>query len=184
MWRFDMQITPLDIPDVLLLTPRVFADERGYFMETYQEERLRAAGLPAFVQDNESCSRRGVLRGLHYQLAPHAQGKLVRVARGAVWDVAVDIRRGSPTFGKWTGTTLSAANHAMLWIPPGFAHGFLALEDNTVFLYKCTAAYTPAAERGIRWNDPDLAIDWPEPTAALVSAKDAALPLFRDAQIG
>lgn len=177
-----MQFTPLAIPELLLLTPRLFRDDRGTFMETYQAERMREAGLPAFVQDNESSSHRGVLRGLHYQLPPHAQGKLVRVVRGRIWDVAVDIRRDSPTFGKWVGTELSATNHAMLWIPPGFAHGFVALEDNTVFLYKCTSPYAPAGERGIRWNDPDLAITWPEKTP-FISQKDAALPCFCEAQL-
>ena len=174
-----MQFTPLGIPDLLLLTPRIFRDDRGYFMETYQTERMREAGLPAFVQDNESCSHRGVLRGLHYQLPPHAQGKLVRVVHGRIWDVVVDIRRNSPTFGKWVGTDLSAANQAMLWIPPGFAHGFVALEDNSIFLYKCTAPYVQTAEQGIRWNDPELAITWPE-KAPFISRKDAALPTFRD----
>lgn len=178
-----MQITPLAIPDVLMLTPRVFSDARGYFMETYQAARMLALGIPAFVQDNESCSGRGVMRGLHYQIAPHEQGKLVRVAHGVVWDVAVDIRRESPTFGKWIGTTLTATDHAMLWIPPGFAHGFTALEDDTIFLYKCTAPYAPAAERGIRWDDPDLAISWPDTLAMQVSVKDTTLPRFRDAQI-
>jgi dTDP-4-dehydrorhamnose 3,5-epimerase len=175
-----MTFTPLTIPDIILITPRVFSDSRGFFMETFQASVLRQAGLPAdFAQDNESCSRRGVLRGLHYQLPPHEQGKLVRVARGRAWDVAVDIRPGSPTFGKWAGTELSAVNHAMLWIPPGFAHGFVALEDDTLFLYKCTRPYSPAAERGIRWNDPDLAIAWPGEVSC-VSAKDEALPLLRD----
>jgi dTDP-4-dehydrorhamnose 3,5-epimerase len=177
-----MTFFPQSIPDVILITPRVFSDSRGFFMETFQAATLRQAGLPVdFEQDNESCSRRGVLRGLHYQLSPQAQGKLVRVARGRVWDVAVDIRPGSPTFGKWTGAELSAVNHAMLWIPPGFAHGFVALEDDTHFLYKCTRPYSPAAERGIRWNDPDIAIAWPG-CVSCVSAKDEALPLLRDAR--
>ena len=177
-----MQLTPLDISGLLLLTPRVFSDNRGCFMETYRAERMLEAGLPAFVQDNESISHSDVLRGLHYQIQPHAQGKLVRVVCGRAWDVAVDIRPGSPTFGKWSGTDLSAANHAMLWIPPGFAHGFVALENNTVFLYKCTTPYVPAAERGIRWNDPELAITWPV-KAPFISQKDAALPTFREAQL-
>ncbi len=177
-----MTFTPQAIPDVVLITPRVFSDSRGFFKETCHAARMREAGLPDFVQDNESCSRSGVMRGLHYQLQPHAQGKLVHVARGSVWDVAVDIRKGSPTFGSWVGTTLTADNHAMLWIPPGFAHGFVALEDDTLFLYKCSALYDPAAERGIRWNDPALAIAWPAGVSC-VSPKDAALPLLHDAQL-
>jgi dTDP-4-dehydrorhamnose 3,5-epimerase len=140
-----MQITPTALPGVLILEPRVFADERGFFLESFNQHAFEAAiGLSvSFVQDNHSCSQRGVLRGLHYQLPPHAQGKLVRVVRGSVFDVAVDIRRGSPTFGRWVGTTLDARSQRQMWIPPGFAHGFLALEDDTHFLYKTSPGTTP-----------------------------------------
>ncbi|NLL83524.1 MAG: dTDP-4-dehydrorhamnose 3,5-epimerase [Lentisphaerae bacterium] len=170
-----MTVTPQSIPDLLLITPRIFTDNRGYFKETWQASAMPNLGIPPFVQDNESCSRRHVLRGLHYQISPHAQGKLVRVVCGAVWDVAVDIRPDSTTYGQWSAVTLTAENHQMLWIPPGFAHGFVTLTDNTIFVYKCTAPYNPSAERGICWNDPTLKIDWPV-TAPVVSAKDTALP--------
>jgi dTDP-4-dehydrorhamnose 3,5-epimerase len=186
-----MKLTPTRIPDVLIVEPARFSDERGWFMESFNEPRFHAAltalGLPlpgAFVQDNHSCSKAGVLRGLHYQTAPHAQGKLVRVTRGSVWDVAVDIRPGSPTFGQWAGAELSEANQCQLWIPAGFAHGFLALEDDTHFLYKTTDVYARDCERAIVWNDVGLAIDWPLARIAgapLVTAKDAAAPTFADA---
>lgn len=165
---------------VVLIEPQVFGDARGWFMESFNERRfhegLHRLGLPRprpFVQDNHSLSHQGVLRGLHYQLPPQAQGKLVRVLRGAVMDVAVDIRRGSPTFGQSVTVELSARNHRMLWIPEGFAHGFLALEDNTEFFYKTTAYYAPECERCLAWNDPALAIDWPAVPALQVSEKDA-----------
>ena len=152
------------LPEVVLIEPAVFADERGWFMESFNAARcdaaLQAAGLPPappFVQDNHSCSQAGVLRGLHYQLPPHAQGKLVRVVQGAAWDVAVDIRRGSPTFGRWAGAELTADNRRQLWIPPGFAHGFVALVDDTHFLYKTTDVYAKDCERSIRWDDPAIA---------------------------
>lgn len=156
-----MKVTPLDIPDVKLIEPRVFGDERGFFLETWNEQAFRAAGLDlAFVQDNWSRSTRGVLRGLHYQLE-HTQGKLVRCVAGEVFDVAVDIRRSSPTFGRWVGAVLSEANKHALWVPPGFAHGFLTLSESADFQYKCTDIYHPASERTIRWDDPAIGVGWP-----------------------
>jgi dTDP-4-dehydrorhamnose 3,5-epimerase len=158
-----MQAKALAIPDVILFTPRVFGDERGFFFESYNQRVFQqATGLaPEFVQDNHSRSARGVLRGLHYQLEPYAQGKLVRVVQGAVFDVAVDIRPASPTYGRWVGARLSAENRQQLWIPPGFAHGFLTLSDSAEFLYKTTAFYSPEHERCIAWNDPEIGIEWP-----------------------
>jgi dTDP-4-dehydrorhamnose 3,5-epimerase len=175
-----MNATRLAIPDVVLLEPRVFADERGLFFESFSAPVFEAAtGLErSFPQDNHSVSRKGVLRGLHYQLPPYAQGKLVRVVRGAAFDVAVDIRRNSPTFGRWAGEVLSADNRRQLWVPEGFAHGFLALADDTEFLYKATALYHPASERSIAWNDPDIGIDWPLDGAPVLNGKDAAAPAF------
>ncbi|WKZ66628.1 MAG: dTDP-4-dehydrorhamnose 3,5-epimerase [Flavobacteriales bacterium] len=167
-----METTTYPIQGLLLMRPRIFADDRGSFMETWSQPAMdRLIGPRAFVQDNESTSRRGVLRGLHFQIAPHAQGKLVRVVRGAVIDVCVDIRPGSPTYGRHVKVPLDGRSPAMLWVPPGFAHGFVALEDDTVFAYKCTALYHPASERTIRWDDPDLGIDWGI-EAPLVSPKD------------
>jgi dTDP-4-dehydrorhamnose 3,5-epimerase len=178
-----MTLKPLALPEVILIDTPAIADERGFFLETYKASVLRAQGITAnFVQDNHSCSRRGVLRGLHYQLPPHAQGKLVRVVEGRIWDVAVDIRRGSPTFGQSVGVELSDAAPAVLWIPPGFAHGFVVLSEKAHFLYKCTAEYHRPSERGIRWNDPTLALDWPLHDVQ-VSPKDAALPLLADADL-
>jgi len=171
-----MNTTPTASPDVLLIEPQVFGDARGFFYESFNQQAFHAAtGTDVhFVQDNHSRSARGVLRGLHYQLPPHAQGKLVRVVRGSVWDVAVDVRRGSPTFGRWVGEELSEDNQRQLWIPPGLAHGFLVLSETADFLYKTTAYYAPAAERCIAWNDATLAIAWPDlGTAPLLSAKDA-----------
>ncbi len=170
-----MRVTSTAIPDVLIIEPKVFGDERGFFYESYNERAFTdAAGRQwNFVQDNHSRSRRGVLRGLHYQMPPHAQGKLVRVVAGEVFDVAVDIRRGSPTLGKWVGEMLTEKNHRQLWIPPGFAHAFLVLSETADFLYKTTDYYAPSAERCIRWNDPTLAIDWPLQEAPSLSAKDA-----------
>ena len=169
-----MNFLSSELPDVLIIQPRVFEDERGFFLESYQKQRFEAAGIPFdFVQDNHSLSRRGVLRGLHYQIR-QAQGKLVRVISGEVFDVAVDIRRSSPTFGRWTGAVLSAANKTMLWIPPGFAHGFYVLSEQAEVLYKATDYYAPQWERTILWNDPDLGIRWPQGPAPIVSAKDAA----------
>jgi dTDP-4-dehydrorhamnose 3,5-epimerase len=171
-----MDVRPTAIPDVLLVEPRVFGDARGFFFESYNQRRLEAAvGRPLrFVQDNHSLSTRGVLRGLHYQL-PHPQGKLVRVVRGEVFDVAVDLRRGSPTFRRWVGELLSAENKRQLLVPEGFAHGFLVLSESAELLYKTTDYWHPEAERCIRWDDPELAIAWPSCGAApIVSAKDAA----------
>ncbi len=170
-----MQVQPLAIPEVLLLTPRVFGDERGFFFESFNARAFReATGLSLdFVQDNHSRSVRHVLRGLHYQVE-QAQGKLVRVVQGEVFDVAVDIRRSSPTFGQWVGARLSAENKQQLWVPPGFAHGFLTLSESAEFLYKTTDYYAPAHERCIAWNDPEIAVDWPlEGSTPQVSAKDA-----------
>lgn len=150
-----------DIPEVFVIVPDVFRDNRGYFFESYNREKFREMGISLeFIQDNQSFSQKDVLRGLHFQFEPHAQGKLVRVISGAVFDVAVDIRKGSPTFSQWVGAELTAENNHMLWLPPGFAHGFLTLENNTIFTYKCTGAYNKAAEGIIRWDDPDIGIDW------------------------
>jgi dTDP-4-dehydrorhamnose 3,5-epimerase len=178
-----MKITPLSIPDVLLLEPRVFGDARGFFFESYNRETFRRlTGLDAdFVQDNHSRSVRGVLRGLHYQLPPKAQGKLVRAVAGEVFDVAVDLRRQSPTFGRWVAATLSAENRRQLWIPPGFAHGFLVLSEHAEFLYKTTDYYAPELERCILWNDPTLAINWPLDGVPILSAKDGAGMAFAEA---
>ncbi len=158
-----MEFKRLAIPDVWLIKPKVFGDDRGFFYESFNARAFKeATGLePQFVQDNHSKSARGVLRGLHYQLPPHAQGKLVRVTQGAVFDVAVDIRKSSPTFGQWVGEVLSAENHSQMWIPPGFAHGFLTLSESAEFLYKTTDFYEPGSEAAIAWDDPDLAIEWP-----------------------
>lgn len=175
-----MKLTQTIIPDVVIIEPSIFSDERGWFMESFNEQRfyneLTKLGLSipnALVQDNHSCSNKGVLRGLHYQTAPHAQGKLVRVTQGSVFDVAIDIRKDSPTYGQWVGVELSAKNHKQLWIPEGFAHGFVALEDNTHFLYKTTNYYSKENERVIKWNDPVLKIEWPiEMNSISLSKKD------------
>ena len=170
-----MKVIATELPEVLLIEPHVFGDPRGFFMETYHEARYREAGiLGHFMQDNHSRSRRGVLRGLHYQLL-QPQGKLVWVTRGQVFDVAVDIRRGSPTFGRWAGDILDDSNHRQLYIPPGFAHGFCVLSDTADFFYKCTAYYNSQAEHGILWNDPDIGIEWPV-QEVILSDKDASLP--------
>jgi dTDP-4-dehydrorhamnose 3,5-epimerase len=168
-----MKITPLEIPALLLIEPSVFEDERGYFFESFNSEAFhQASGLKFnFVQDNESMSHRNVLRGLHFQMPPHAQGKLVRVVKGAVFDVAVDIRPASPHYGKWCGVLLSESNKKQLYIPPGFAHGFAVLENDTIFSYKCTAFYHKSSEICIRWDDPTLNIEWPVEDA-IVSPKD------------
>jgi dTDP-4-dehydrorhamnose 3,5-epimerase len=170
-----MIFQPMAIPDVVLIEPKVFGDDRGFFMEIWHAARFAEGGLDlAFVQDNHSRSQRGVLRGIHYQLT-RPQGKLVRVVAGRAFDVAVDLRRSSRTLGQWVGVELSAENKRMLWIPPGFGHAFLALEDGTDFLYKCTDYYAPADERCISWRDPDIAIDWPYAGVdPIVSAKDEA----------
>jgi len=172
-----MKVTPTKLEGVLILEPRVFGDERGFFMESYNEKKFfDATGLRVgFVQDNHSRSTKGVLRGLHYQDEPHAQAKLVRVTQGAVFDVAADIRPGSPTFGQWVGVELSGENHKQLWVPAGYAHGFLVLSESADFLYKTSDYYMPQAERCVRWDDPLLGVDWPLTGAApSVSAKDAA----------
>jgi len=174
----EIIITPLE--GLLIIKPAVFEDDRGYFFESYNREKFMENGIDVtFVQDNESKSKRGVLRGLHFQRSPYAQGKLVRVMRGSVLDVAVDIRKGSPTYGKWSSIVLSGQNKWMYWIPAGFAHGFLTLEDNTIFFYKCTNVYNKASEGAIRWNDPDLNIDWGV-SDPVISPKDAVAPLFRE----
>ena len=172
-----MQVATCALREVLLITPRVFADDRGFFLETHNERDFVAAGIAArFVQDNQSRSRRGVLRGLHYQL-DHPQGKLVRVTRGKIFDVAADIRTGSPTFGKWVGVVLDDKQKQALWIPEGFAHGFCVLSDEADVAYKTTDFYTPSAEKGIRWNDPLLGIQWPVEDPIL-SEKDLKYPLL------
>ncbi|MCU0626358.1 MAG: dTDP-4-dehydrorhamnose 3,5-epimerase [Gemmatimonadaceae bacterium] len=179
-----MNVTPLAIPDLLLLEPRSFGDARGFFVETWKDASIGGLPtLPTFVQDNHSRSVRGTLRGLHYQLT-HAQGKLVRCARGRIWDVAVDLRRASPTFGRWCGVELDDESHRQLWVPPGFAHGFLVLSERADVIYKVTDRYDPTGERSVRWNCPSLAIDWPErdPAALVLSPKDAAAPGLADAE--
>jgi len=178
-----MKATPTRIPDVLLIEPKVFGDERGFFFESFNRRAFHeATGLDVdFVQDNHSKSARNVLRGLHYQLA-QPQGKLVRVTQGEVFDVAVDIRKGSPTYGQWVGEILSAENKKQLWIPAGLAHGFVVLSETAEFLYKTTDYYAPQHERCIAWNDPDLAIAWPIEGQPLLSAKDAAGIAFRQAE--
>ncbi len=175
-----MNVRSLAIPEVKLIEPKVFGDARGFFLESFHGERYAAAGIAGpFVQDNQSFSQRGVLRGLHFQWPENVQGKLVSVVQGAVWDVAVDVRRGSPSFGKWVGAELSESNHHQLWVPPGFAHGFVVLSETALFCYKCTAPYSPADEVSIRWDDPTLGIAWPV-TAPTLSARDAAAPLFSE----
>jgi len=174
-----MKVIQSDLPGCLVLEPQVFDDERGFFYESFNHDKLAAHGLqPAFVQGNVSSSLRGVLRGLHYQW-PKPQGKLVSVLEGEVWDVAVDIRRGSPSFGRWTAVVLSAGNKRHFWIPEGFAHGFVTLSERALFTYLCTATYDRTADAGIRWDDPALAIDWPA-SAPLLSDKDARAPLLGD----
>ena len=178
-----MQITPTALPDVLLVEPKVFGDERGFFFESWNRRAFAAAGIDAgFVQDNHSRSGRGVLRGLHYQIE-HAQGKLVRVTEGEVFDVAVDLRRSSPSFGRSVGVVLSAANRRMLWIPPGFAHGFVVLSECAEFLYKATDYWYPQHERTLLWSDPALSIDWPLEGLPTLAVKDAAGRLLADADV-
>lgn len=180
-----MQATPLAIPEVFLIEPKVFGDARGFFLESFNQRAFNeATGTQhQFVQDNHSRSAKGVLRGLHYQVQ-QPQGKLVRVVHGAVFDVAVDIRKGSRSFGMWVGEVLSAENHHQLWVPPGFAHGFLVLSDSAEFLYKTTDYYAPQHERCIVWNDPDLGIHWPVEKVPVLSDKDQRGQLFRDADLG
>jgi dTDP-4-dehydrorhamnose 3,5-epimerase len=180
-----MNVIQTAIPEVLIFEPKVFGDERGFFMESFNERTFREATgrEERFVQDNHSRSARGVLRGLHYQLSPHAQGKLVRVVSGTVFDVAVDMRRSSATFGRWVGVELSAGNHRQLWIPPGFAHGFFVLSDSADFLYKTTDYYAPETEGAVRWDDPTLAIEWPDAgVTPQLSTKDQAAPLLAQAR--
>jgi len=178
---------PTALPEVLVIEPKVFGDERGFFFESYSDRSFRELGLPTrFVQDNHSRSLRGVLRGIHYQVE-HPQGKLVRVLVGEVYDIAVDLRRSSPTFGKWVGEFLSESNHRMLWVPPGFGHAFLVLSDVAEFAYKASDFYAPQHERTILWNDPHLAIDWPlhliRVDAPVLSAKDSMGTLLADAEV-
>ena len=175
---------PTSLPDIFIIEPTVFSDSRGFFYESYNRRDMELIGIrDNFVQDNQSCSAKGVVRGLHFQIR-HPQGKLVRVLRGSIYDVVVDIRKGSPTFGKAIGFEISAQNFRMLWIPVGFAHGFLSLEDHTDVLYKTTDFYNPEYDAGIRWNDPDLAINWPLAqygiSSAIISEKDAKLPLLHE----
>ncbi len=178
-----MKVIPTSIPDMVLLEPKIFGDERGFFLETYSEKVLAAAGIPQrFIQDNQSYSKQNVLRGLHYQIR-HPQGKLIRVVEGEIFDVGVDLRKGSPTFGKWHGALLSAENKHMLWIPPGFAHGFSVLSAGAHVLYKVTDVYSPEHERTILWSDPTLKIDWKIKGEPIISAKDAAGQLFSAAPV-
>lgn len=179
-----MQFIKTAIPEVILIKPKAFGDERGFFVESYKKSLFHANGITEeFIQDNHSKSAKGVLRGLHYQLNPKAQGKLVRCVSGAVFDVAVDIRRGSPTFGKWVGYELNAENKSMLWIPAGFAHGFVTLADDTEFLYKTTSEYAPECDRGIKYDDPAIGIEWPSLDKLLLSDKDQKQPLLNNAEI-
>jgi len=176
-----MELLPTALPEVVIIKPDVFGDDRGYFFESFHETKFAEYGITGpFVQDNESQSQKDVLRGLHFQLEPFAQGKLVRVIRGAVLDIAVDIRRNSPTFGKWVSMKLTGENKWICFIPKGFAHGFVTLEDNTVFTYKCSGFYNKASEGSVRWNDPELNIDWGI-TNPLLSEKDKMAPLLKDA---
>ena len=180
-----MNVVETAIPGVLIFEPKVFGDARGFFLESFNQKLFDDAvgGATTFVQDNHSRSARGVLRGLHYQLPPHAQGKLVRVTSGGVFDVAVDVRPGSPSFGRWVGVELSGENQRQLWLPPGMAHGFLVTSDSADFLYKTTDYYAPQAEGAVRWDDPAIGIAWPEVgTAPLLAAKDAAAPALADAK--
>jgi len=179
-----MKFVETSLPGVIRIEPRIFSDERGFFMETWQAQRFRDAGIDVeFVQDNLSHSSKGTLRGLHYQIQ-QSQGKLVRVVSGEVFDVAVDLRKSSPNFGRWVGEILSAKDKHQLWVPPGFGHGFLVLSDTADFEYKCTDYYAPEFERAIRWDDPDIGIDWPLPSGRqpVLSAKDAAAPFLKDAE--
>lgn len=179
-----MEFSPLAIPDVILIKPDVFRDHRGFFLESWQKVKFQSAGIELdFVQDNHSCSVKNVLRGLHYQIQK-PQGKLIRAIRGKVFDVAVDLRRESPTFGKWVSAILSAENFQMLWVPPYFAHGFLVLSENAEFVYKATDYYAPDFERSILWNDPDIGIDWPlSGSEPILSGKDAAGVRLKDAEV-
>lgn len=186
-----MNVIETKIKDLLIFEPRVFADDRGWFMESFNQQVFekalsdRGLDIPNFVQDNHSFSKKGVLRGLHYQLNPHAQGKLVRVVQGRAWDVAVDIRKESETFGQWVGIELSGENHKQFWIPAGFAHGFIALEDNTQFLYKTTDYYSKECERSIVWNDKDINVEWPieDGLSIIINEKDQLSPFVNMADL-
>lgn len=174
---------PLSIPDIILIEPKIFPDERGFFFESFKSSDFHKFNLPSnFVQDNFSFSKKNVIRGLHYQKDPKAQGKLVTAFKGSVWDVAVDIRRQSPTFLKWVAAELNDENHNILYMPPGFAHGFVSLTEDVHLLYKCTSEYDPQADVGIRWDDPDIAIPWPV-DHPIVSAKDAELPFLQQEEL-
>jgi dTDP-4-dehydrorhamnose 3,5-epimerase len=175
-----MQVQTISIDGPFIIKPSIFSDSRGYFYESYNEFNYKNSGIQFnFVQDNQSCSQKGTIRGLHFQAPPFDQGKLVRVIKGAVVDVVVDIRKNSPTYGKHFSVELNEDNHLQFWIPPGFAHGFETLADNTIFLYKCTNVYNKASEGGLLWNDPELGIQW-QTKQALVSEKDELLPLFKN----
>jgi dTDP-4-dehydrorhamnose 3,5-epimerase len=176
-----MQLIPTAIPDVLILEPKLFGDQRGFFLETYRREVFEQAGIPDFVQDNHSKSSRGVLRGLHYQIQ-QPQGKLLRVVQGEVFDVAVDMRRSSPTFGQWVGEILNTDNKRALYVPPGFAHGFYVLSETAEVTYKCTTYYAPQYERSLLWNDPTIGITWPSGAEPLLSDKDRNGALLSDAE--
>jgi dTDP-4-dehydrorhamnose 3,5-epimerase len=177
----ELTITPTEIPEVLEVDSPRFGDQRGYFMEVYNESAAQGLGFhETFMQDNLSKSAKGIMRGLHYQIEPHAQGKLVHVLAGRAWDVAVDIRRGSPTYAKWVARELSGDNGLALWVPPGFAHGFLALEDDTLLMYKCTTPYAPTAERSIHFACPKIGIDWPVDPET-ISDKDREAPTLQEA---
>lgn len=180
-----MKFTEASLPGVWIVEPQVFGDHRGWFMETYNEQQFKEHGISLnFVQDNQSCSKtKGTLRGLHYQLNPKAQNKLVRCTLGSIFDVAVDIRRGSPTFGQWFGTELSSDNKKQLLIPKGFAHGFLTLVENVEVQYKVDEFYAPKYDRGILWSDPSIAIDWPSDIVPILSTKDEKAPLLKDAEL-
>jgi dTDP-4-dehydrorhamnose 3,5-epimerase len=177
----NFEFTCLSIPDLILVKPRVFRDERGFFLETYKKDDFEKAGIvEPFLQDNYSRSSRDVLRGLHYQKGPFAQGKLVRCVQGRIFDVAVDIRRGSPFYGQWAGAELTGDNQLCLYVPPGFAHGFVVLSDSAEVFYKCTCGYSPAHDRGIAWNDPDIGVEWPV-ISPVLSPRDAGHPQLRGA---
>lgn len=180
-----MEFVPTRLPEVVLIKPKLYGDSRGYFLESWQQGKFAAAGIDAhFVQDNHSHSSQWILRGMHYQIQ-QTQGKLVRVARGAVYDVAIDVRRSSPRFGQWVGVELNDTNHHMMWVPPGFAHGFLALSDHVDFLYKCTDLYAPQHERTIRWNDSAVGIEWPLPAGVTpqLAARDAQASGINDVEV-
>jgi dTDP-4-dehydrorhamnose 3,5-epimerase len=179
-----LKVTPTELPEVLLLEPTIHSDERGYLFEAWNRATFEAAGIKAdFVQDNQSRSRKNVIRGLHYQVPPHPQAKLLRVVSGEIFDVAVDIRRSSPNFGKWTGAVLSAENKRMLWVPEGFAHGLLALSDECEIIYKIAGQWSRESERAIRWDDPEIGVQWPLTGQASVSGRDRSAPALSRAEV-